>query len=57
MWLDPGQSETVTLDLDARDFAYWNVDQHDWVVEPGDFELRIGPSSRDIQRNIPITIA
>ena len=57
VWLDPGESATLTLTLDARDFAYWNVEQHDWVVEPGDFELRIGPSSRDIRRNIPITIA
>ena len=57
VWLDPGESATLTLTLGARDFSYWNVEQHDWVVEPGDFELRIGPSSRDIRRNIPITIA
>lgn len=46
--LKPGQSETVTIKLDKRAFAYYNVQLGDWHVETGDFELLIGRSSADI---------
>lgn len=46
--LEPGQSETVTIKLDKRAFAYYNVQLGDWHVETGDFELLIGRSSADM---------
>ena len=36
------------LALDRRAFAFWDVAADEWIVEPGEFELRIGTSSRDI---------
>jgi beta-glucosidase len=56
VWLDPGESTTVTLRLDERAFAFWDEAAHDWQVEPGDFELRIGASSRDIRRHVTISL-
>ena len=47
--LGAGQSATVTFGLDRRAFAYWDPERHDWYVEPGEFEIRIGASSRDIR--------
>ena len=41
-----------TLELDRRAFAFWDVDADDWTVEPGEFELRIGTSSRDIAHRV-----
>ena len=55
VWLDPGESRSVELVLDERAFAYWDVDLHDWRVEPGEFELRIGTSSRDIAHRLGVT--
>ena len=49
VWLDPGETRDVVLALDDRAFAFWDVDAHEWTVEPGEFELRIGTSSRDIR--------
>ncbi len=49
MTLGPGQSAVASLRLDRRAFAFWDPEVHDWVVEPGEFELRIGASSRDIR--------
>lgn len=46
--LDPGQTKTVTLELDRRSFAFWHSDRSDWVVEGGAFEIRVGSSSRNI---------
>ena len=48
VWLDPGATGEATLELDRRAFAFWDVTTDDWVVEPGEFELRIGTSSRAI---------
>jgi beta-glucosidase len=55
VWLDPGESRSVDLVLDERAFAFWDVDLHDWRIEPGEFELRIGTSSRDIAHRLEVT--
>lgn len=46
--LQPGESKTVSFELDKRAFAYYNTELGDWHVESGEFELLIGRSSRDI---------
>ncbi len=53
--LDPGESQEVALALDDRAFAFWDVAAHGWTVEPGEFELRIGTSSRDIRHRVTVT--
>jgi beta-glucosidase len=54
--LDPGASETVTFTLDRRSFAYWDAELHDWYVEPGEFEIRVGASSRDIRGRATVEV-
>jgi beta-glucosidase len=46
--LAPGEAATITLDLDARAFSFWDIGRHGWALEPGEFEVRIGSSSRTI---------
>ncbi|HVT65608.1 MAG TPA: glycoside hydrolase family 3 C-terminal domain-containing protein [Mycobacteriales bacterium] len=41
----PGQRERVTLPLDRRSFAYWNVKANGWRVAPGCYSIRVGDSS------------
>jgi beta-glucosidase len=57
VWLDPGESADVTLELDRRAFAFWDVENDTWTVEPGAFELRIGTSSRAIAHRATITVS
>ncbi len=38
--LRPGESEDVTFELNARDFAFVNRDS-DWIAEQGDFSLAV----------------
>lgn len=45
--LDPGESVTVTIELDERAFAFWGRDG--WTVEPGEFVVAVGASSRDLR--------
>lgn len=46
--LAPGERRRVTLALDARAFAFWHPERRRWVAEPGDYEIRVGRSSRDL---------
>jgi beta-glucosidase len=55
--LAPGESAPVTLTLGARAFAFWHEAAHGWVVEGGEFGVRIGASSRDIRLTGTVTLA
>lgn len=46
--LIPGETKTVTFQLEKRAFAYWNTKIHDWHVESGKYKVMIGKSVRDI---------
>ncbi len=47
--LGAGASQEVTVTLPRSAFAYYSVEKHDWVVEPGQYEIAVGSSSRDIR--------
>ena len=49
VFVKAGQTKRVKLPLSAERLAYWNVDQHKFVVEPGKIEVMIGSSSSDIK--------
>ena len=57
VWLEPGESTTVTLTLDTRSFAFWSVVRGDWVVEAGEFEIAVGTSSRHLAATETINLA
>lgn len=46
--LEPGESRRIQVDLEARDFAFWDSGSRQWCVEAGDFEVLVGASSEDI---------
>ena len=46
VFLQPGQSQTVTLALNPRSFSYWNVRVHNWRIAPGCYGIGVGDSSR-----------
>ena len=47
--LNAGESQTVTFEItpDLLKFYDYNLD---YVIEPGDFDIMIGPNSRDVKR-------
>ncbi|MCX6138903.1 MAG: glycoside hydrolase family 3 C-terminal domain-containing protein, partial [Ignavibacteriales bacterium] len=47
--LTPGQTGHIRLKLDFRSFAYWDTTRHDWSVAPGNYQILVGSSSRDIR--------
>jgi len=54
--LSAGETATARITLDRRAFAFWDPDVGEWTVEPGDFELRIGTSSRDIKQRLTVSM-
>jgi beta-glucosidase len=44
--LQPGETKTVRLDITPESLAFYDIDMK-YVVEPGDFEIMVGNSSRD----------
>lgn len=47
--LDPGQEKKVTMSVNSRSFAYYDVKDKQWRVDPGTFNLLVGSSSADIR--------
>ncbi len=46
--LQPGESRVVTFSLQPADLAFFDETAHAWVVEPGQFEVAVGNSSRNL---------
>jgi beta-glucosidase len=46
--LQPGETKHVSVDLDARAFAYYDVAAKGWHVTPGNFGILVGRSSGEI---------
>jgi Beta-glucosidase-related glycosidases len=46
--LKAGESKTVSFAIDAEKLSFYNHELN-WVTEPGEFEVMIGASSRDIR--------
>jgi beta-glucosidase len=51
IFLKPGETKTVALDITQESLAFYGISKK-LVVEPGDFEIMVGNSSRsaDLQK-------
>lgn len=54
--LAPGESREVVVDLDSRALAYWHTGFGAWKVESGQFDVRVGTSSRAIAAVVSIDV-
>ncbi len=54
--LAPGESREVEFALQPRDFAFWDEAASGWRVEPGDFTIQAGASSRSLSAPLKITL-
>ena len=48
VFLQPGEEKTVTVSVTKADLAGYYMEFGEWITQPGEFELLIGTSSRDI---------
>lgn len=52
VFLQPGETKTVTLSLDESAFSYYNEEAHLWTSENGKYDLILGFSSQDIKKSL-----
>ncbi len=56
VYLQPGETATVRVPLDARAFAHWDSTENTWVVDKGTYQVLVGSSSRDIRGSASIAL-
>jgi len=47
--LNAGEKKSLSVIIQGKDLAFYDVDAHDWKIESGVFEFLVGGSSRDIR--------
>ena len=53
----PGKSGKISITLTQQDFAYFDTDIHDFIVDEGDYEILVGASCEDIRLRGLCTLA
>lgn len=56
VFLKPGESRRITLDIPVSSFAFYSEAQSQFVVEPGEFILQLGASASDIKQKISVEV-
>lgn len=54
--LQPGETKSVSIQLDFRAFAYYHPEYKQWITEDGDFDLLIATSAADIRQTLTVTL-
>ena len=49
VFINAGDTKTVTIYFDDKTFRYFNVKTNNWEVESSEYEIMIGASSKDIR--------
>lgn len=54
--LEPGQTKTVSMQLDKRSFAWYCTKIQDWYAASGEYEILVGASSQDIRLRDTVSV-
>lgn len=47
-FITPGQTSTITLDINQKAISIWDVITQSWIIPSGEFTVLIGKSSRNL---------
>jgi hypothetical protein len=51
VYLQPGESRSVTITLSRYDLSIWDVVSQSWIRPEGSYSISVGASSRDFRLN------
>jgi len=54
--LAAGESRVINIELPVSEWAFYDENSKQWKVEPGQFIIHLGSSSRDIKQQIPVMV-
>jgi beta-glucosidase len=52
----PGETKTVSIELNFRAFAYYHPEYSQWITEDGDFDILIAASAADVRHTLTVTL-
>jgi beta-glucosidase len=55
--LQPGESQTITLEINAKDLASFVPTKNAWIAEAGNYKVAIGSSSLNIKKTALFSLA
>jgi beta-glucosidase len=47
--LEAGERRRIELDVTPQALCFYDPERHDWILEPGYFEILVGPSAADMR--------
>ena len=50
--LAPGESTEVSFTVDREDLSFFDPDRHEWVAEPGMFDIYVAAASDDVRGKV-----
>lgn len=56
VYLQPGETKDVRIEIDREALSYFDADKHEWVAEPGQFVAHVGPASDDIKSTVKFNL-
>ena len=56
VYLEPGQTKTVSIELGPDAFRFFDEESMDWKTEPGDFEILVGSASDNISKTVTVRL-
>ena len=56
VYLEPGQTKTVSIELGPDAFSFFDEESMDWKTEPGDFEILVGSASDNISKTVTVRL-
>ena len=56
VWLQPGETKTVTFTIDFRSLSFYDEITEQWIAEAGDFEALVGTASDAIKCKAKFTL-
>jgi beta-glucosidase len=54
--LQPGETKSVSIQLDSRAFAYYHPKYKQWITETGAFDILVAASAADIRHKLTVTM-
>ncbi|MHA2311052.1 MAG: beta-glucosidase [Candidatus Thorarchaeota archaeon] len=54
--VEPGEVKIVNMRIKAGDLAFYDIDNQRWNIEPGEFKIFSGKSSRDIDQGVELRV-
>ena len=55
--LKPGETATVSFEIDRESLSFFDPERHEWIAEPGKFEAIVASASDDIRGKVAFELA